>query len=53
MSKKGKKSKSKSWVEIFEGERKDWGAINPVTRIIPDKTKYNRKKKHKKKEEEE
>lgn len=27
--------------------RSDWNGINPVTRIIPDKTKYNRKRKHK------
>lgn len=27
--------------------RGDWNGVNPVTRIIPNKKKYNRKKKHK------
>ena len=27
--------------------RRDWNGINPVTKMIPDKTKYTRKKKHK------
>lgn len=38
-----KKNKQKSWVEVFQGERKDWGAINPVTRVIPDKRKKKEK----------
>lgn len=27
----------KSNVEIFMSQRKDWGNVNPVTRVIPDK----------------
>ena len=29
--------------------RQTWGDVNPVTKVIPDKTKYSRK--HKRKEE--
>lgn len=36
MSKKNH-PKTKTWVEVFQGERRNWGEINPVTRIIPDK----------------
>ena len=32
-----KKVKVKSNVEIFMGQRKPWGNVNPVTRVIPDK----------------
>ena len=34
-------------MEQYEIERKirrDWGAVNPVTKVIPNKKKYNRKK---------
>ncbi len=27
-------------------KRKDWGGLNPITRTVPDKKKYSRKKKH-------
>ena len=27
----------KTYSEIFRAERKTWGAVNPVTRVIPDK----------------
>lgn len=27
--------------------RNDWNGVNPVTRIVPNKKKYQRKKKHK------
>lgn len=37
----------KTYTEIFKSERKSWGQVNPVTRVIPDKTKYTRKQKHK------
>jgi hypothetical protein len=40
--------KVKTYVEIFQSERKTWGNINPVTRVMRDRTKYNRKQKHKK-----
>ena len=27
----------KTYTEIFKSERKSWGQVNPVTRVIPDK----------------
>lgn len=43
MAKKKKKKKFKSmYFEALHSIRKDWGEFNPVTRIMPDKTKYNR-----------
>ena len=32
-----KKNQAKTWVEVFQSERKTWGNVNPVTRVIPDK----------------
>ena len=32
-----KKMAVKTNVEIFMGQRKSWGSVNPVTRVIPDK----------------
>ena len=32
-----KKVAVKTYIEIFKGERKSWGNVNPVTRVIPDK----------------
>ena len=40
------KSKIKNSYEINKGIRRDWGSINPVTKVIPDKR--NKKPKHKK-----
>lgn len=40
--------KVKTYVEIFQSERKTWGNVNPVTRVMRDRTKYNRKQKHRK-----
>lgn len=31
------KAKIKTCAEIFRSERKSWGNVNPVTRVIPDK----------------
>lgn len=31
------KKKIKTCIEIFQSERKTWGNINPVTKVIPDK----------------
>ena len=45
-----KKTTVKSYIEIFKGERKTFPQGCAVTRIIPDKTKYTRKTKHKLKE---
>lgn len=44
-----KKKKKKTWVDIFNSQRRYWGDISPVTKIIPNKKK-NRKEKHKNKE---
>lgn len=41
-----KKSKVKSSIEIYQSMRKDWGNINPITKVIPNKKK-NPKVKHK------
>ena len=30
--------------ELDKRIRRDWGEINPVTKVIPNKKKYNRKK---------
>lgn len=39
------KQKVKTYTEIFRSERKSWGQINPVTRVIPNKR--HKKPKHK------
>lgn len=39
--------KTKSNLEILKSIRNTWGDINPVTKVVKDKTKYNRKIKHK------
>ena len=39
--------KPKTQEEILKGIRRDWGNVKPFTRKFPDKTKYNRKSKHK------
>lgn len=38
--------KEKTYTEIFQATRKDWGNISPVTKVIPNKKK-NPKIKHK------
>lgn len=50
MSKKKKKS-PKTWLEVFQGERKEFPKGYCVTRIIPDKRR--KAPKHKKEELEE
>ena len=40
--------KQKTFFEVYQSIRRDWGEINPVTKVIPNKKKYNRKHKHKK-----
>lgn len=44
------KKKPRSLIEMDKTIRRFWN-INPVTKVIEDKTKYTRKKKHKNKEE--
>ena len=51
MSKKKSKSQPRSNYEVYRSIRKDWGVINPVTKVIPDKR--NNKPKHKGRMEEE
>lgn len=51
MTKKKKKQKPKSWVDVFQSERKEFPQGYCVTRIIPDKRRNPSK--HKKKELEE
>ena len=41
-----KQKKVKTYTEIFRAERKSWGMVNPVTRVIPDKR--HKKPKYKK-----
>ena len=45
MSKK-KDTKPRTNYELYRSIRKDWGELNPATRVIPDKR--NKKSKHKK-----
>lgn len=49
MSKKQKK-KPRNNLELLLSIRREW-TVNPVTRVVPDKKKYSRKKKHRNREE--
>ena len=40
--------KIKTNLELMKSIRGNWNGINPVTKVIKDKTKYTRKIKHKK-----
>ena len=40
--------KQKNFFEIYQSIRRDWGNVNPVTKVISNKKKYRRKDKHKK-----
>ena len=40
--------KQKNFFEIYQSVRRDWGNVNPVTKVIPNKKKYRRKDKYKK-----
>jgi len=31
---------------LMQSERRSWNGVNPVTRIIPNKKRYNRNQKH-------
>ena len=42
------KNKVKTTAEIYQSIRRDWGNVNPVTKIIPNKKKPKRHPKHKK-----
>ena len=42
-----------TFLDAIQSKRRDWGNLNPVTRVVPDKTKYSRKEKHKKNYKEE
>ena len=41
------KNKVKTTAEIYQSIRRDWGNVNPVTKIIPNKKKSKRHPKHK------
>lgn len=45
---KKNKKKKKTTIDYLSKIRNSWNGINPVTRVVPDKTKYSRKQKHKK-----
>jgi len=54
MKKRKKKNKPKDYIDmydVYKKVRKSWGDVNPVTKIVPDKKKYTRKKKHKRRYE--
>ena len=51
MSKKVKTPKPREQWQVIASQRRDWGNISPVTRVIPDKR--NKKPKHKEREYEE
>jgi hypothetical protein len=40
----GKKIKSTKQIDIIKSVRHTWGELNPVTRVVPNKKKYNRAK---------
>lgn len=42
------KNKVKTTAEIYQSIRRDWGEVNPVTKIIPNKKRVKRRPKHKK-----
>lgn len=49
MSKKKRKRKPRTWVEVFQSERKTFPPGSCITRVIPDKRR--KPPKHKNKEE--
>ena len=49
---KKQKNKCRTSLELQKTIRNTWGQVIPITRIEKDKTKYNRKKKHKKRYDE-
>ena len=51
MDKKKSKTQPRSNYEVYRSIRKDWGVINPITKVIPDKR--NKKPKHKERYDEE
>lgn len=42
-----KNKKPSTQHDLYKSIRKDWGDINPVTKVDKDKSKYTRKQKHK------
>ena len=51
MSKKKTKTQPRTNYEVYRSIRKDWGVLNPVTKLIP--AKRNKKPKHKERYDEE
>jgi hypothetical protein len=42
-----KTKKPKTYRELLASVRRTWHGVNPATKVFRDKTKYNRKVKHK------
>jgi len=47
MSKSKQNRKPRTYTEIYQSARRDWGNVNPVTRVIPDKRRKPPKHKNK------
>lgn len=47
MSKKKKKSKPESMIDLYRSIRRDWNGVNPVSRIVESKKKKKPKYPHK------
>lgn len=41
---KKRRNKARSSLELYKTIRKGWYGFNPITRIVKDKTKYDRNK---------
>ena len=42
------KKEQKEQKKLNNLKRKSWNTVNPITKVVSDKTKYSRKEKHKK-----
>ena len=41
------KQSKKAQKEYYKQQRNDWGEVNPISKVIPNKKAYKRKDKHK------
>jgi hypothetical protein len=41
----GKKKNKLTWIEAYKKVRKDWGALKPGTKIVPNKKRKESKEK--------
>jgi hypothetical protein len=44
--KNSQQKRARSMTELMLAQRGSWWGVNPVTRVVRDKTKYTRKVKH-------